>query len=422
MKAVLAIALLLVLAPSAHAAGWSPPQRLQRRQRAQFGARAARRGRGRRDGLVAWTSGDGRLVASFGDRRGRFSAPVTRRAQARVDYAVAPGAVAYEAADGIHVAVRTGAGFRDRRVATQHGLGDQRRHDRRRPARRLGRRRAPVPAPRQRQAVPRARPLARRRAAGSVGAVQDLGLGQFGIDARQTSALAVLPDGRAVLVFQRERRAHGFGAEPVVSRSARTAARSASRSSLGDTLTDAARDRRRRPGRAQRDAMASACGDAGCSGQPRAIRLDADGTPGPLPARPRPPDRAFAPWAARQRARLPAQDRRRSRSRARRRCARCARGRRPAPDADRASARPSRSRSPLAGGRTLALWATRKALGAALAGADGRFTHDRRPARPAAGAATTSTPPTATPAPRAATRSSRGRAAGRSRVRCGISE
>jgi hypothetical protein len=36
------------------------------------------------------------------------------------------------------------------------------------------------------------------------GAVQDLGPGEFGIDARETQALAVAPDGRAVLTFRRE--------------------------------------------------------------------------------------------------------------------------------------------------------------------------------------------------------------------------
>ena len=70
--------------------------------------------------------------------------------------------------------------------------------------------------PRRGSAKPyRVRALSLDAAGAPVGPPQDLGLGQFGLDARPTQALAVLPDGRAVFVFQRERTTYG-DPQPVV--------------------------------------------------------------------------------------------------------------------------------------------------------------------------------------------------------------
>ena len=174
--------------------------------------------------LLAYETGDRGSVGRAAQGR-RVLAPEDAR-QRTLDYAVAPGAVAYEAKDGIHVAMRTAAGFKPRKRREQHGLGDQRRHDRRRPARRLGRGRAPVPAPRQRQAVPRARALPRRRRGP-------------GRDVRRTSASASSGSTRArrrrspcsptaapCSTFQRERATYGDPRTGRRTPSARTAARS----------------------------------------------------------------------------------------------------------------------------------------------------------------------------------------------------
>ena len=121
MRAVpIAILLALLYAPAAGAAGWSPTKTFDAGP-SQFGEpvpRAAISAGG--SSIVAWTRGDGRIVAAFGDKRGRFGKPV-RVARSAVDYAVAPGAIAYETKAGIRVAVRRGNGFRDRLVAESTG-------------------------------------------------------------------------------------------------------------------------------------------------------------------------------------------------------------------------------------------------------------------------------------------------------------
>ena len=64
--------------------------------------------------LTAWERADGALVAAAGGRHGRFAAPLVVARRASFDFAVAVeshqrAAIAYEAADGLHVAVRSGA-------------------------------------------------------------------------------------------------------------------------------------------------------------------------------------------------------------------------------------------------------------------------------------------------------------------------
>lgn len=380
MRAVFVVAVLLVLAPSAHAAGWSAPRVFSAGTNADWepAPRAAVAADG--SSVVAWRDDHFRLVASVGDKRGRFSAPVIVVRHVR-DHAVAVGAVAYEAADGIHVAVRSGGRFRDRRVATSTGseingvaiAADPQ----------GGWVLAERQFPRKGSGVPyRVRALSLDASGRRAGAVQDLGLGQFGIDARETSALAVLPDGRAVLTFTREaERNVGLAPVPVVVTTRPHRGTFAEPASLpeGEQLADPRVTVSGR--RAVLTALKIAsCGDAGCFGEPRASVLGADGVPGPLtgPVLEN-PRRAFAPWAVGNTVVFQLKTRVEPFSRE-------------APVRASTNGGPlqtlTRQRAtepvalPLPGGRIVALWATRRALGAALAGPDGRFRRTSAPSGP----------------------------------------
>ena len=154
---------------------------------------------------------------------------------------------------------------------------------------------------------------------------------------------------------------------------------------MGDRAHGPASDGRRRRGTCWPSTAITTCGDTSCAGQPRASRIAADGTPGPLagPDLPK-PNRAFAPWAAGHALLFQLKDRVEpfSRETPVRAVALRADG----------SVGPlqtlTRRRAtepvglPLSGGRTLAVWATRSALDAALAGADGRFKPTTAPAGP----------------------------------------
>jgi hypothetical protein len=215
-----------------------------------------------------------------------------------------------------------------------------------------------------------------------VGGVQDLGLGQFGLDARETSALAVLPDGRAVLAFTREVERNGQGPEPVVVTTrphggafAEPVALSASDrvfeprvTVTGDVAVITA-------------TLVAGCGDTGCAGQPRASVLGADGVPGPLvgPTVPN-PRRAFAPWAVANVIVFQLKTGVQPFSREAPVRASLASG------GPLQTLTPTRATEPVAvplpGGRVLALWATRARLGAAVAGPDGRFQRTSAPSGP----------------------------------------
>src|SRR5689334_4099074 len=116
VPALAALAFLVFASPAGAAAGWSAPRAFD----AGGGAdaepvpRAAIGADGR--SVVAWRTAGGRLVAVTGDAHGRFSSPVTV-ARRTSDYAVADGAIAYEAGRGIYVARRSGRTFRALRVA-----------------------------------------------------------------------------------------------------------------------------------------------------------------------------------------------------------------------------------------------------------------------------------------------------------------
>jgi len=359
------------------AAGWSPTQSFDAGA-AQFHEpvpRVAIDARG--EALLAYETGDRKLVVRT-RAHGRFGRPVTLARDTR-DYAVAPGAVAYEARDGVHVAVRNGNRFKDRRVASSTGseingvaiaadpLGGWVVAERQ--------------FPRRGSAKPyRVRTVSLDASGVPTSPPQDLGLGQFGLDARPTQALAVLPNGRAVLVFQREGAAYddpdpvlyalrphgGAFAEPVV---------------VGDGLTDprvtVAGDRA-----VLSVTMTTLCGDTSCAGQPRAIPLNPDGTlgtpAGPTVAR---PNRAFAPWAAPGALvfQLKTKVKPFSREAPVRAASLTTNG--PLQTLTKLPATEPVALA-LGNGRTLALWATRRGFGAALAGPDGSFEKTAAPAGP----------------------------------------
>src|SRR6188768_123700 len=114
MRAVIVPALFLALTPAAHASTWTPTQAYggaaeSAAPRVAISAAGA--------GTVAWTRADGRLVVAQGTSRGRFGKPVVVGSRGVRDYAVAPGAIAYEAGDGVHAVV----GGHDRLVARGTG-------------------------------------------------------------------------------------------------------------------------------------------------------------------------------------------------------------------------------------------------------------------------------------------------------------
>ena len=206
------------------------------------------------------------------------------------------------------------------------------------------------------------------------GPVQDLGAGQFGIDARSTQSLSVLPDGRALFVFQRDganyndptpvvlaTRPHGgvFG-EPLI---------------VGDGYTDA-----RITGTTLTVIDTKQCGDAGCAGAPRTIAVNADGTLG-APTGPAldHPGRALAPWATAGALVFLLKTQSQAFSREAPVRAYGGDGRLQTLTTDRANEPTALA---LSGGRTLALWATRTKLGAALAGPDGTFKKTAAPSGP----------------------------------------
>lgn len=350
------------------ATGWSPTQSFDA-GRAQFHEpvpRVAVDARGQ--GLLAYETGDRRLVV----RTGRRFTRVRTLARRTIDYAVAPGAVAYEAKDGIHVAVRTAGGFKQRKVASSTGneingvaiaadpLGGWVVAERQFPRHGSG--------PKKTYSV---RTISLDPTGAPLGPPQELGPGAFGIDARPTQALAVLPDGRAVLTFQRESPDFADPTPVVYSIRPHQGAFSTP-ATVGDGLTDS---RVTVSGdRAVLSATATAvCGDTQCAGQPRAFPIAADGSlgapQGPTVARPR---RAFAPWATPNAIvfQLKTAPKPFSREAPVRAAALT-------PNAPLQTLTKQPATEPVAlaldGDRTLALWATRTRLGAALAGPSGTF-------------------------------------------------
>jgi hypothetical protein len=170
---------------------------------------------------LAFSSKSGALMLATGAKNGRFGAArvIDRKDVRDYSIAAAPGgafALLWEDVDGLHSAVRTKAGAKIARRRHLTGPlseinGVQVAAD---PqggwvvAERI------FPRGPQKDRLYGVEALSLDRTGKQVGVVQDLGSGEFGIDARPTQALAVAPDGRAVLTFKRELASTTFPAPP----------------------------------------------------------------------------------------------------------------------------------------------------------------------------------------------------------------
>jgi hypothetical protein len=394
MTTVAATAVFLAFAPSAGAASrWTTPQSfaagnidiVPRVGIAVDGTNAA-----------AWKTRKTGLVVSSGGPRGHFAPPrVIDRMGAR-DWSVAAapdGAflVAWWDADGLRVAARTAT---RRPVAVRRVVaitssainGLQVAADPRGGWVIVTRE---FPKNGTSQSTYGVRALSLDRAGRPLGPVQDLGAGQFGIDARPTQALAVDPDGRAVFTFTRQTPASfGEGTVVVTTR--------AHGGVFGEPVPvpGPAAEPRVAVGQGGRAVIAVArtesCAESACFGLPGVALLAAAGPPStPFgPSLPQ-PGRAFSPIAA-----LTAGDA----------------GvlvfqlkTKPSPFSKEAPVRavafgadgsvgslqtltPALANEPvvlpLTGGRVLALWADKRRLAAALAGPKGRFRKTAAPGGP----------------------------------------
>jgi hypothetical protein len=382
-----ALALLASAAP-AHAAGWSHPQGYAAGT-AQFDEPVARVAVAA-DGTSVATFAKGRdIFAVTGDRRGRFSTPQRLGRWAAITSVVAAGRggaalAAWEARDGIHVAVRSRAGRRLRtRLLT--GSTGQAISD-------LAVRNDPRGgwfmiesqwSGKTRHERVRAFTL---RPDGSLAlAPQDLGEGSFGAEARPIRALAVDPRGVATAVFET---ANG----PMAAIGVHAGHFGPLHALGGKGVTDArvsAPDDPRFGALVAATAIAS-CGDVGCSGAPVAARLSGQGDPLPfqVPALAH-PNRAFGPSIAPLGAGATAlvfslkDGPNAFDDRAPVKAAVLHDGAAPGP-LQTLTSRPATEpiAAALGGGRVLVLWSGARGFGAALAGPDGRFRRTAQPPGP----------------------------------------
>jgi hypothetical protein len=395
MTTVAATAASLACAPSAGAASsWTTPQSFAAGKNIDIVPRVGIAADG--TNAAAWKTRKTGLVVSSGGPRGHFAPPrvIDRRGARDWSVAAAPdGAflVAWWDADGLRVAART-ATRRPvvvRRVvaSTSSAInGLQVAADLRGGWVIVTRE---FPKNGTSQSTYGVRALSLDRAGRPLGPVQDLGAGQFGIDARPTQALAVDPDGRAVFTFTRQTPASfGEGTVVVTTR--------AHGGVFGEPVPvpGPAAEPRVAVGQGGRAVIAVArtesCAESACFGLPGVALLAAAGPPGtPFgPSLPQ-PRRAFSPIAA-----LTADDA----------------GvlvfqlkTKPSPFSKEAPVRAvafgadgsvgslqtlTRSLAheavalPLNAGRVLALWADKRRLAAALAGPEGRFRKTAAPTGP----------------------------------------
>lgn len=395
--AVVALATAAVSLPAATASAassWTKPQSFSVGRGYEPAPRAAIASDG--TSAVAFSSKSGKLMLSTGTASGRFSAPRVIDQQGVRDWSVAarPGGafvVAWEDTDAIRVAVRTRGSARTvvRRAAASNGQdinGLQVASDP------LG---GYVVAERQfrRGGGDRTGYYVRAFSLSSggrlVGSVQELGAGEFGIDARPTQSLAVDAKGRAVLAYSQDQQSIlGPSTQPVRVTTRPHGGTFATPVALGG---DDAADPRVAVGTDGRALIAAtqvrSRGDAGSFGNPVVSRIDpagALGAPfGPAIDNPR---RAFAPSAA-----LTSQ------------------GRAVLVYQQKPASQPFETRAPvfavaigaddavgpiqtltsgqakepvvmpLSGGRALTMWSGAKGLGAALAGPDGTFAKTAEP-------------------------------------------
>ncbi len=310
LLSVCAAAALVAATPAAGATSWSGPQ--------GFAAGGDDIGEPvprvaiARDGSSAlvFRSKSGALMLATGSRNGRFGSPrmIDRTGASDYSIAAAPGGaflIAWDDdKDGLRAVLRTRAGRALVRRRYDSGPSSQINGVQVAADPRggwvLAQRVFPYGPRRDRLYGVRA--LTLDPAGRLIGPVQDLGAGHFGIDARPTQSLAVAPDGRAVLTFQRQlaastfppppaavvvaTRPHGglFGAPAALSGEPAADPRVAIGAD-GRTLIAATQIRSR--------------GDAGMFGNPIVARVapaGALGAPfGPLLAKPR---RAFGPTVA----------------------------------------------------------------------------------------------------------------------------
>ncbi len=207
MLSALATATAATLPATPAVAAWTPTQTFAVGKKYEPVPRAAIGADG--TSALAFQSKSGKLMLSTGRASGKFSAPRPIDQAGVRDWSVAARSggrfiVVWEDTDGIRAAVRTRAGgpVVVRRVATSNGEeinGVQVAVDPRG---------GWVVAERQfRRTQERAyyvRAMTLTPGGRLQGAIQDLGRGDFGIDARPTQALTVSDIGRAVLAFNRE--------------------------------------------------------------------------------------------------------------------------------------------------------------------------------------------------------------------------
>jgi len=305
-----AAAALLTCAPAAGAAsGWSKAQGFSAGN--DTDREPVPRAAIARDGTsaLAFSSKSRALMLSTRTAAGRFGAPrvIERRGAGDYSVAAAPGGaflLAWGDSDGLHAVVRTKAGRAI--VRRRYASGPSSQINGLQVAADpqggwvLAQRVFPHGAKKDR--LYGVRTLSLDRAGRRLGAVQDLGPGEFGVDARETQALAVAPDGRAVLTFRRELPlGNPFGLPaPVVVATRPHGGAFGAPVELGG---DAAADPRVAIGADGRTLIAAtqirSRGDAGVFGNPVVAGVGATGTLGaPFGPALANPKRAFAPSAA----------------------------------------------------------------------------------------------------------------------------
>ncbi|MEA2190374.1 MAG: hypothetical protein QOI73_495 [Solirubrobacteraceae bacterium] len=387
----------LAAAPAAGASSWTRTQSFSVGKRYEPAPRAAIAADG--TSAVAWRSKTGKLMLATGSSGGRFAQPrpIDRAGAREWSVAARPGGgvlVAWQDTDGIHAAVRarSGAAIAVRRVVASTGEeinGLQVAAD---PLGGWALAELQFRATGQRFYDVRAMTLA---ADGRLqGAVQDLGPGDFGIDARPTQAIAVDDRGRAVLAFRREQSAaDGLGPTPLpvlVTTRPHGGAFSAPVALSGDATADP----RVAVGAGGRALIAAtqvrSSGDAGVFGNPVVAAVAPAGTLGdPVGPPLSNPKRAFAPSAAftsQGRSVLVFQLKTGSQpfqTEAPVRAVALGPDGSPGPLQTLTA---GQAKEPvvmsLRGGRALALWSGRSGLGASLAGPDGRFEKTAEPKGP----------------------------------------
>jgi len=397
-----AAAALLALAPAAGAAAgpWSEAQGFS--AGSDIGGEPVPRAAIARDGTsaLAFHSKSSALMLATRTATGRFGTPrvIERRGARDYSIAAAPGGaflLAWEDSDGLHAAVRTKAGRAIMRRRYDSGPSSQINGVQVAADPQggwvLAQRVFPQGAKKDR--IYGVRALSLDPAGRQLGAVQDLGPGEFGIDARQTQALAVAPDGRAVLTFRREQPLGGpFGPpQPVV---VATRPHGGTFGAPVGLAGDPAADPRVAIGGDGRTLIAAtqirSRGDAGAFGNPVVAGVSAAGVLGaPFGPALDHPKRAFAPSAAftsAGRSVLVFQLKEKSQPFSQEAPVRAVAIAADGTLGELQTLTSGRAKEPgvmaLSGGRALTMWSGRRGVDARLAGPDGTFKRTAAPKGP----------------------------------------